>query len=166
MFAPNRVDAMTGAAATMELPARRYLPGRTERPAGNEFEHVKALCPPETNEGTAPSNVAWHYGLRLFNEAFFWEAHEVLEEVWQRARPNSRERFLVQCVIHLANAALKGVLDQPGASRRLVAMADETRQRAFAGETEQVMGLSNRDVARCCGSLASKGRPSRLESAI
>lgn len=157
-----RPEKATEGAETLELPAWRYLPGRNERHAEDAFDRIKMLCPCETTEKTARSNIAWRYGLRLFNEGFYWEAHEILELVWQRARPNSRERFVVQCVIHLANGALKSALGQAKARGRLAAMAEECRQRAFAGAVGSVMGLSDSQVAKSCRFLASADPPSRL----
>jgi len=60
-----------------------------------------------TNDASYQSNTGWLYGIHLFNHGFYWEAHEVLEAVWNNAAPNSREKHLVQGVIQIANAQLK-----------------------------------------------------------
>jgi len=144
-------------AESIALPAHRYLPGRSERHPDDAFDHVKALAPKETRETTAHGNVAWQYGLRLFNHGFYWEAHEVLEEVWMRAPPNSRERWLVQCVIHLANGALKKELGQQRAVLRLAGLARECGHRAFAGGEGLVMGLADDEVEVVCVALEGAG---------
>lgn len=41
-------------------------------------------------------------GIELFNEGRFWEAHEELEEAWNRAART--ERFFVQSLVHCAAA--------------------------------------------------------------
>lgn len=148
---------MNADASSIALPAHRYLPGRNERHAEDAFDHVKALAARETSDATASENIAWQYGLRLFNHGFYWETHEVLEEVWMRALPNSRERWLVQCVIHLANGALKKDLGQQRAALRLAGLARECSQRAFAGGEGSVMGLSGNEVGTICVALEGAG---------
>lgn len=155
---------MMPAALEIPLPARRYLPGVNERHPEDAFDHVKALCAGQTDERSAATNAAWHYGLRLFNGGFYWEAHEVLEEVWRRARPNSRERHLVQCVIHLANGALKLALGRASAAARLSGLADECRQRAFAGGRRSVMGLDGAAIEENCRSVAAARPPAELST--
>jgi hypothetical protein len=140
-------------ATDIPLPAWRHVPGRNERHGDDAFAHVKSLCPVRTESATAEGNIAWRYGLRLFNEAYYWETHEVLETVWLRARPNSRERWLVQCVIHLANGALKQSAGRRQAAVRLAGLADTCRQRAYAGPALPVMGLGEATVAANCQRL-------------
>lgn len=86
----------------------------------------------------------------------------MLEEVWQRALPNSRERWLVQAVIHLANAALKNALDRPRAARRLAVLAGECSDRAFAGEMAMVMGISADAMIQARQMVVTGSRPSGL----
>jgi hypothetical protein len=155
---------MMPAAQAIPLPARRYLPGVNERHPEDAFDHVKALCAERTDEPGAARNTAWHYGLRLFNGGFYWEAHEVLEEVWRRARPNSRERYLVQCVIHLANGALKLSLGRTRAAVRLSGLADECRLRAFSGGRRSAMGLDGGAVEENCEALSAARLPTALST--
>ena len=129
-----------------------------QRHPEDAFDAVKAMSAAETTESTARENTAWRYGLRLIDEAYFWEAHEVLEEVWMRAKPNSRERWLVQSVIHVANGALKNALGQQRAAGRLAGLAGECAQRAFAGGRTTVMDVSADALARCCTDV-SRGEP-------
>jgi hypothetical protein len=153
---------MASAADRLKLPAWRYLPGINERHADDAFDDVKALCPETANDGNAPDNIAWHYGVRLFNEGYYWEAHEVLEEVWLRALPNSRERFLVQAVIHLANGALKCELGRMKAAERLAAMAEDCLQRAYPRGGRPAMGLEEDALRRNCRMLIEDKQPEPL----
>ncbi len=52
--------------------------------------------------GDLTHDAAYLEGLRLFNEGAFFESHEKLEEVWQRA--SQADRFFLQAVIHFAVA--------------------------------------------------------------
>ncbi|MCB1387358.1 MAG: DUF309 domain-containing protein [Nitratireductor sp.] len=143
-------------AAALPLPSHRHLPGRNGRHEAGAFDFVPAQCADETREASVAENTGWHYGLRLFREGYFWEAHEVLETVWMRAAPNGRERHLVQGVIHLANGALKNGLAQQGAAKRLAVLALDAFGRAFAGGREQVMGLRH-EALRHCGERIAAG---------
>ncbi|MEZ5810626.1 MAG: DUF309 domain-containing protein [Rhizobiaceae bacterium] len=142
-------------AAALALPERRYLPGKGERHAEDAFDSIKALCPRRTDDAGARANVAWRYGLRLVNAGFHWEAHEVLETVWMRAAPNSRERSLVRAVIHIANGALKTAIGKPAAAARLAGLARECVADAFAGERLFLMGLQAVDLEALCDALAA-----------
>lgn len=144
---------MTRAADALPLPAEAHRPGENPRPAGDLLASVIATAPPVTHADAAAGNLAWNYGLRLIDEGFYWEAHEVLEAVWARAAPNGRERHLTQAVIHLANGALKATMRQPNAAHRLAALAAECAARAFAGHDGCLMGLSAADLAAAGAAL-------------
>ena len=146
---------MTGRADKLPLPEWRYLPGINDRHEKDAFDDVKALCLERTHDGNAPADIAWHYGIRLFNEGYYWESHEVLEEVWLRAMPNSRERFLVQSVMHLANGGLKRRLGRTKAAVRLAAMAEECLGRACSHRDKPVMGVDAEAMRHNCQKLAS-----------
>ncbi len=104
-------------------PPYGHVPGRNPRHAAALFAPVKAATPGETRSDTAAANPAWRHGLALLDAGLFWECHEALEPVWMNARPNSRERILVQAVIQIANAGLKRAMDRPRAAERLTAIA-------------------------------------------
>ena len=135
-------------ALSLTLPKKPYLPGQTPRPEDDAFDHVKELAPMKTLSEDAQSNVTWHFGLRLLAEGFYWEAHEVLETVWLRSDPNSREFHLVRGIIHVANGKLKEALDQSRAAARLYQLALESIERAYAGNQEiKVMGLGHSEIS-------------------
>jgi len=123
------------------LPASRHIPGINARPDIEPLERVASLASNPTTSSTAEHNVAWRYGLRIFNERYYWEAHEVLETVWMHASPNSRERHLVQGVIHITNAALKLVMQRENASSRLSVLALESLRRAYPSGCGRLMGI-------------------------
>ncbi len=135
------------------LPEFKHLPGINSRPTDGFIEQIAQLAKTVTDDAGAEDNIALLYGVRLINHGYFWEAHETLETVWMRATPNSRERFLVQCLIQIANAALKQALDRPKAAERLCDIAMECRLRALPGGTAQLMGFNVADlddaIAQC-----------------
>lgn len=134
----------------IELPRYRHLPGKNARPDSALLDSVVAQALPLTRDATASSNVAWVYGIRLFNAAFYWECHEVLEVVWMNALPNSREKYLLQTIIHLTNARLKQQMNMPRATLRLYKLATDCARRAFPVGTERVMGVSRGQLDSQC----------------
>lgn len=150
---------MTGDAKSdadrIALPDRRHLPGQNERPGEEAFDFLLELSPSITTHADAGTNTGWRYGLRLLNHGFFFEAHEVLENVWHRAPPNSRERFLVQSVIHLANGALKQTMGRKAAAARLAELARQTADRAFGQGHDHLMGLRAEMVNAAIDRLAA-----------
>ena len=129
-------------AASLELPDYRHLPGSNPRPDCSYLESVADQATAPTQDNTARSNIAWHYGIRLFNAGYYWESHEVLEAVWLNALPNTRERYLLQAVIHLANARLKMKMSRQSAVLRLLKLAVECTDRAFP-TPDPLMGIGS-----------------------
>lgn len=124
------------------LPEYAYVPGENARHVEGFLDAVTAMAPSRTSDNTSHSNIAWKYGLRLLEEGFYWEAHEVLETVWMNATPNDRERALVQGIIHIANAALKVKMQRIQAAKRLSSLAKECLTLAWRGHASKtLMGL-------------------------
>lgn len=135
------------------MPVYQHVPGVNPRPDLEQLEHIASLAHNHTTSATAANNVAWRYGIRLFNEGFYWEAHEVLETVWINALPNSRERYLLQAIIHIANSALKHAMQRQNAADRLSGLALESLNRAFPAGDSQLMGIEATEItgiAKAC----------------
>ena len=130
----------------LALPEEKHLPGVNARPNDGFLHAIAQQAHEQTSDDRATANVPWLYGIRLINEGFYWEAHEVLEAVWMKALPNSRERFLVQCLIHISNARLKLALKQEHAATRLQGLAVYAAERALSGYQGHLMGLDSSKV--------------------
>ena len=144
------------------LPEWRHLPGVNNRHPESAFDEIKRRCTPLVSEGNVQSNITWKYGIRLFNEQYYWETHELLEEVWARTLHNSMERYLVQCIIHLANGGLKAALGRENAARRLADMAEICGQSAYGGKRRLVMGVIRDDIDESCWRLRRNQPPKRI----
>ena len=135
----------------LPLPTHVYIPGKNTRHKEGFLDHIIELAPETTKSDSCAENIAWHFGLRLLREGFYWEAHEVLEAVWMNAPHNSQEKFLVQGIIHIANARLKALMDLPEAEKRLLKLAEESVERAYSGsapltESGKVMNYEKDEI--------------------
>ncbi len=70
---------------------------------------------PAPSSSLPPLPRAWVYAISLFNRRYYWETHEVLEDLWMES--TGREKTFCQGVIqaaaalyHVLNANPKGVL--------------------------------------------------------
>jgi uncharacterized protein len=122
---PSPPDPRWPRCGATPFPRYRFVPGRSphpRRPGGHAYaqpELVPALVDPELWR----TSEAYLASVDLYNFAYWWEAHEVLEGLWKLARNAGRAeqaRFF-QGVIQVAAANLKRFL---GAERSARALAD------------------------------------------
>jgi predicted metal-dependent hydrolase len=60
------------------------------------------------------------YGIDLYNYAYWWECHEIFEELWHAVGHDTEQGNFFQALIQLAAANLKRFLGNEPAARRLV----------------------------------------------
>jgi hypothetical protein len=102
-----------------DLPRWAHVPGTT--PAADHARLAAAAAGwANARPGEARFMAGIDFGLTLLAEAFFWEAHECLEPLWQALPPNSRERVALRAIIQIANAGLKLRMHRPKAALRLL----------------------------------------------
>jgi uncharacterized protein len=75
---------------------------QSENALESGISKVITLRPIDNRTPTRKENDALREGVRLFNEERFWEAHEVLEEIWHPAK--GEERDIIQGLILTAAA--------------------------------------------------------------
>ncbi len=121
-------------------PDYAHVPGANPRHPDGTFDAIRDSALQPTTSSAAAANPAFQAGLNFLETGYFWEAHEVLEPVWMNAQANSPERFMVQALIQIANAALKRMMARPKAAQRLCMIARDLLDRAGAPDKE-VMGL-------------------------
>ena len=89
------------------LPSYRYVPGFNLHPSRLKHRHLgiaKESFHPQKNW---QSDIAWLYGLDLFNYRFYWESHEVWEEPWKMLPKQEPYRLLLQGMIKASASILK-----------------------------------------------------------
>ena len=93
----------------LNFPSYRHIPGLTPHPISDPNGHSFNKNITDT---TILTNNNWNscstflYAIDLFNYAYFWEAHEYLEELWKNLT-NSSEKLLLQAIIQSAAALIK-----------------------------------------------------------
>ena len=109
--------------STIPLPVRKYVPGRNIHPRKHSGgSHIPPL--PESQAQFDVQNwqnsIRYLYAIDLFNHEYWWEAHEVLEELWiETGRTTEIARFL-QGIIQVAAALLKKLVSKNEAAGRLL----------------------------------------------
>lgn len=120
------------------LPESAFLPG-TGMPRPQEIEYLGAPWTAESWSEIEP----WLYGVDLYNNEFFWEAHEAWEAVWKSWDKESSEALLIRGCIQSAAALLKLRLKSEGGARKLSKRALKTLERALElSPDEQLLGLN------------------------
>jgi predicted metal-dependent hydrolase len=95
------------------------VPGLQPHPIRDAAGHSYEAQPrSKSHPGWTPDDwrelEAWLYGVDLFNQFFFWEAHEAWEGLWASTERGAAPSLVLQGLIQIAAALLKthlGVLD-------------------------------------------------------
>ena len=94
------------------LPAYRYVPGLNPHPFRHENGHMYV-------DGSPPPTPLWRptkhwnrdpaaqYAADLFDNRYYWEAHEAWEGMWHGAARNSSDHKVLQSLIQVAAAILQ-----------------------------------------------------------
>lgn len=104
------------------LPDYRHVPGRTPHPTRDPRGHSHGRPPaPAVDLNTSDWRACDEYlfGLDLFNAGYWWECHEVLENLWHAAGIGTAAGHALQALIQCAAAHLKLECGQPVGARRL-----------------------------------------------
>lgn len=144
-------------APELPLPAEPYRPGsgqpRPRLPLALPATPVaRTLAHPD--ELASAELTAFRYGVDLFNAGCWWEAHEAWELVWQRCRRTSALGKLLQGLILLAAAQLKGSQRRAAARRELATRAlQRLRAGAAVRPASPPLGLGLGPLLDACAAL-------------
>lgn len=126
--------------STLALPKRPFMPGRDPHPRDDpERAHLPEF-PRDSCEFDASAwgeSVQYLYAVDLFNNGFWWEAHEVIEGLWLAVGQSTPVGSFLQGLIQVSVALLKKSQESLPAARRL---ADRglSRMRSSGGNGEGV----------------------------
>lgn len=102
------------------LPPYSYVPKRfphpISHPDGHSYSESGHSADAPVTDATLsepPSLIAWPppddflFGIDLFNHAFYWEAHEIWEQLWIACGRTGRDADFLKALIKLAAAGVK-----------------------------------------------------------
>lgn len=98
------------------FPPYTFVPGRTPHPVRDPAGHLFGQSP-ELPSPLDPArwqdSRAYLYGIDLFNQGYYWEAHEVWEGLWRAAGRTGPIANFLKGLIKLAAAGVKVRQGQP-----------------------------------------------------
>lgn len=133
----------------LPLPGRPFKPGTGQsRPALPSFAppcrgHPKA-------EADEAAGLPFRYGVDLFNGGYWWEAHEIWEDLWRRSPRGTARNHLLKGLIMLAAALLKGSSGMPRGRRR---------RRGGTQSARRAPGRSHRAVSGLAAASRGAAKP-------
>lgn len=133
------------------FPPYRFVPGRNPHPTAHPDGHSYHLPgePEEEVAWVAPEDWrrsdAFLYGCDLYNHAYWWEAHEAWEGLWQVCDKKAPQGLFLQGLIQVAAAHLKLYVGHDRGVARLWNSAVVYLDRVVAAESltagDRFMGL-------------------------
>ena len=113
------------------LPPYRHIPGQTPHPIrspqGHSFrldgEREAPLA--DLNRTEAMGSEDFRFGVDLFNERYWWECHEVMEQFWHSSGMGTPAGHMLQAIIQCAAAHLKYAAGQTKGAMKLFVMAED-----------------------------------------
>lgn len=152
-----------------ELPTYTYIPGRTPHPGHGEPDPLQKTAAPS---GALPEDPQqrireYLYGVDLFNHGYYWESHEVWEELWHAAGRSGPTADFFKGLIKLAAAGVK-TLEGSAIGRRRHARraaelflqaadgfsADRDAETSARGGRAWYLGLSLQELATLANRIA------------
>jgi uncharacterized protein len=123
MTEPKPPDPNWARYSAHPFPPYRFVPGRTLHPRRNPLGHSYGQPEPKPTPFSADQWQAsedYLYGIDLYNFAYWWECHEVLEGLWHAVGHDTEQGNFFQALIQLAAANLKQFLGDHRAARNLL----------------------------------------------
>lgn len=118
---PSPPDPIVPRYSTLSLPPYRFVPGLNPHPRVDPAGHSWGLKP----EALPPWRLdewrdleAWLYAVDLYNQAYWWESHEVLEALWHAAGRRGEAASFVHGILHVAVASLNRHRGKTAGARR------------------------------------------------
>jgi len=109
--------------STFPLPTHKYIPGEGIHPSRHpKGSHIPRLPeePQPFSDSTRHNSPRYLYAIDLFNSGYYWEAHEVLEELWVSTGRTTPTGQFLQGLIQIAAAVLKQTQNKHQPARRLL----------------------------------------------
>jgi len=109
---------------SLPFPNRKYIPGIGIHPKkGKNGSHIPEI-PDDLEKYSDDSwqrSIKYLYAVDLFNSGYWWEAHEVLEDLWIQAGKTTSLAKFIQGLIQISAALLKDFQSKSQAAEKLAA---------------------------------------------
>ena len=130
---------------TTPLPPYTFIPGHWPHPSCTPEGHSYGLQPvPAT--ALAPETwydcVAYRRGIVLFNAGYYWEAHELWEDVWKALGRTGTMAELLKGLIKLGAVGIKIRQGRPKAAQSLLRRSREHFESVARSHGDEVAGLA------------------------
>ena len=120
---PQPADPSLPRYSLRPFPSYRFIPGQSPHPRrdprGHSYGQIEAkpvVLPPEQWRRADE----YLYGIDLYNYAYWWECHEVLEGLWHAAGHTTGQGNFFRALIQLAAANLKRYVGHRRATENLL----------------------------------------------
>ena len=112
------------------LPPYRHVPGQTPHPIRSPQGHSyrpdgeEEANLPDLNRTRGADCEEFLYGVDLFNQRYWWECHEVVEQFWHASGMGTPAGHVLQTIIQCAAAHLKFATGNSAGAMKLFVMAE------------------------------------------
>lgn len=140
------------------LPPYSYVSGKFPHPIRDPRGHSYAEPAPQV-EKVRPEDwrkcETYLWGIDLFNNGYYWEAHEAWEAVWHAAGRGGTVADFCKLLIKFAAAGVKAREGRPEGVKRHALRAKQLLDSIATqlGSGQPFMGLSLPDLAKCAEGL-------------
>ena len=127
------------------LPPYTFIPGHWPHPCCTPEGHSYGVESPEAQpliSETWQSCTSYTRGLVLFNAGYYWEAHELWEDVWKALNRRGPMAELLKGLIKLAAVGIKIRQGRPNAACSLLRRACSHFESVMQHYSDPVAGLS------------------------
>jgi predicted metal-dependent hydrolase len=147
------------------LPAYAFVPGRHPHPESDPAGHSFGLARAHVAAVDArnwQSSEAYVFGLDLFNQGYYWEAHVEFEALWHAAGRHGPTADFLKGLIRLAAAGVKHRAENARGVRSHAEKAAELWRevkRGLAEGQERFLGLHVRELIEVAERVCLAGWP-------
>lgn len=140
---------------TRPLPPYRYVPGLHPHPVAHPGGHSHDPSGAHPPAGPLPAPGRWMegpdylYGVDLYNQWYWWEAHEAWEGIWQQSDKRGPQGHFLQFLIQVSACHLQRHMGRTEGVRRIWARSARHRREVIdhLGSDTHFMGLDVADFA-------------------
>ena len=144
------------------LPPYSYVPGLFPHPTNDPKGHLFGAPEPQIDfDDRASVQSAHRWAIDLFNNGYYWEAHEIWEGLWHAYGRHGNEADFVKGLIKLAAAGVKAREGNAVGVRRHARRAHELFENVAADKTnnwQRLCGMTPKQLMARCAALANQSQ--------